>query len=163
MAKAEKKEEAILNKALKSRTVAWAKKYFEVEDKQSAKAKKLSKLLEGFSFGKTDKTNLAKLISEVTGENVVIETEDDIKFQPITALVLTKINTTDFKHTYETEKVLISIGDGTMISPEGKVGSMVPARRAGMRPATAEEIDGLTEAAIEKLKEEVNLVIGEAS
>lgn len=161
MAKTEKKEGAVLIKAMKSRTAAWDKKYFQEDNKQSAKAKKLGKLLETFSFGKTDKANLAKLISEVTGESVVLETEDDMKFQPITCVVLTKLNTTDFKHTYETEKVHISIGDGSLISPEGKVGGIVPARRSGMRPATPEEIDKITDVAIEKLMEEVNIITEE--
>lgn len=161
MAKSEKKESAILIKAMKSRTVKWGEKYFQVDDKQSAKAKKLSKLLESFSFGKTDKTNLAKLISEITGESVVVETEDDMEFHPITALVLVKLNTTDFKHSYETEKVHISIGDGSLISPEGKVGGVVPKKRNGMRPATPEEIDAITDEALDKLKEEVNIIGGE--
>lgn len=155
---ANKKEEEAIRKTIKKQTEAWAKKYFDTDDKQSAKAKKLSKMLEAFSFGKTDKKHFAELMSEVTGENVIVETDDDIKFRPITALVLTKLNTTDAKHNYHTEKVLISLGDGTAISDEGVVGGMIPARKAIMRPATAEEIDSITMKAIEKLEEEAQLV-----
>ena len=159
---ATKKETEAIIKTIHKQTEAWSKKYFEDDDTQTEKAKKLSKLLEAFSFGKTDKKQFAEVLSEVTGEKVIVETDDDVKFRPITALVLTKLNTTDAKHSYETEKVLISLGDGTAISPEGVVGGMIPARRAIMRPATKDEIDAIPKKQIDKLEEEAQLVFADA-
>lgn len=157
-----KKETEAIIRTVHKATSAWAKKYFEEDDKQSAKAKKLSKMLDSFSFGKTDKSNLAKLISEVTGEVVKIEEEEDLEHKPIVALVLTKLNTTDAKHNYETEKVLLSLGDGTAVSTEGVVGGMIPRKRSIMRPATKEEIDGITSKQIEKFAEEAHLIFSDA-
>lgn len=149
----------VLMKAIKSHTVKWGEKYFEVKEKQTAKAKKLSKLLGDLTHGKADKALLAKILSEVSGEDVVLEAEEDVEFHPITALVLTKLNTTDAKHSYETEKVLLAIGDGSAISPEGTVGGMIPKKRSIMRPATVEEIEKITTKQLEKLKEEVNILV----
>ena len=157
-----KKETEAIIKTVHKATQSWGKKYFDVDDKQSAKAKKLSKMLEAFSFGKTDKSHLAKLISEVSGENVTVESEEDIEHKPVVALVLTKLNTTDAKHNYETEKVLLSLGDGTAVSPEGVVGGMIPRKRSIMRPATKEEIEAISAKQIEKFAEEANLIFSEA-
>lgn len=157
-----KKETEAIIKTVHKATQSWEKKYFEENEKQSAKAKKLSKMLEAFSFGKTDKQNLAKLITEVTGESVQVEADEDLEHKPVVALVLTKLNTTDAKHTYETEKVLLSLGDGTAVCPEGKVGGMIPKKRSIMRPATKEEIDSITTKQIEKFAEEANLIFSEA-
>ncbi len=158
---AKKDQTALLIKAIKSRTKKWESKFFKAKSEQTKKAKELSELLGGLSHGKTDKQALAKILSLATGEDVVLEAEEDVEFRPVTALVLTKLNTTDFKHNYETEQVLISIGDGSAISPNGVVGNFIPKKRNGMRPATEAEIDGLTKEAIAKLHEEANLVFDE--
>ncbi len=158
---AKKDETETLLKAIKVHTGKWAKKYFEEKSKQSAKALKLSKLLGSLSNGKTDKGVLAQIISEVTGEEVALEADEDMEFRPITALVLTKLNTTDAKHSYETETVLISIGDGMAVSPTGTIGGMIPKKRSIMRPATEAEIDAIPKVQLDKLKEEVNIIIAD--
>ncbi len=159
---AKKNEVDVLLKAIKDHTVKWSKKYFEVKSKQTEKAVKLSKLLGSLvDLKKTDKATMAELVSVLSGEDVVIEAEEDVEFRPITALVLTKLNTTDAKHNYETEKVLISIGDGTAVTPEGTIGNFIPKKRSIMRPATEAEIDAMPKVQLEKLKEEVNIIIAE--
>lgn len=158
---AKKNENDVLIKAIKDHTNKWSKKYFEDKSKATEKAKKLSKLLGELTHGKTDKGVLAKILSEVSGEEITVEADEDVEFRPITALVLTKLNTTDAKHDYETERVLISIGDGTAVRPEGTVGAFIPKKRSIMRPATEEEIDAIPKAQIDKLKDEVNIIIAE--
>ena len=150
-----KDETERLVKAIKKHTTKWENKYFKEDETQSAKAKKLSKILDSLSFTKADKTGVAKLVSELSGEKVVLAEEEDIEFRPIVALVLTKLNTTDAKHGYETERVLLSIGDGTAISPEGTVGSYIPKKKDIMRPATAKEIDSISKEQLSKIREEV--------
>jgi len=159
---AKKDETVLLIKAIKSNTEKWSKKYFEDKSKQSEKAKKLSKLLGEFvDLKKTDKATMAKVLSEISGEDVIVEADEDVEFRPITALVLTKLNTTDAKHNYETEKVLISIGDSTAVTPEGTVGGFIPKKRSIMRPATAAEIDSIPKSQLEKMMEEVNIIMPE--
>lgn len=158
----ENKEMAALVKAIKTNTKKWADKYFQEDNVQSAKAKKLSKMLGEFTFGKTDKALLGKLLSEATGENIACETEENMEFRPIVAFVLTKLNTTDAKHSYETEKVLLSIGDGTAVSPEGVVSGFIPKKTSIMRPATESEIDSVPEKQLDKLAEEANIVFSAA-
>lgn len=158
---AKKNEADVLIKAIKDHTTKWSKKFFEVKSKQTEKSAKLSKLCGELSHGKTDKATLAKILSELSGEDVVLEADEDMEFRPITALVLTKLNTTDAKHSYVTETVLLSLGDGTAISPDGVVGGFIPKKRSIMRPATEAEIDALPKAQIDKLKEEVNIIIAD--
>lgn len=159
---AKKNELDVLVKAIKDHTYKWGKKYFEVKDSQSAKAKKLSKLLGDLSHGKSDKVVIAKMLSEISGEDVQLEADEDVEFRPITALVLTKLDTGANKHSYETERVLISIGDGTAVSPDGVVGGFIPKKRSIMRPATEAEIDAIPKTQLDKLKEEVNIIIAES-
>lgn len=159
---AKKSELDVLVKAIKDHTGKWSKKYFEVKSQRTEKAVKLSKLLGELTGVKTDKVTLAKILSEVSGEDVVLEADEDMEFRPITAFVLTKLNTTDAKHSYETEKVLISIGDGSAVSHDGTVGGVIPKRRSIMRPATEAEIDSIPKIQLDKLKQEVNIIIAES-
>ena len=111
MATLTKNESERLLKSIKKHTGGWSKEYFANNEKQSVKAKRLSKLLNDLTLGKTDKSALAKIFSEVSGEIVEVEAEEDVELKPLVALVLTKLNTTDAKHNYATQKVIISVGD----------------------------------------------------
>lgn len=135
-------------------TDEWQKEVYDVVEKMTKKGKALSKVLSEMTFGKEDKDRLATLLSEISGERVVIEKDEDIEFRALTALVLTKVA----DHNYETEKVIISLGDGTAIDHTGKVGGFIKPSRKIVRPATEDEIKSITEEQIKGLAKEVNLV-----
>jgi len=156
---ARKSEREALVGAIHTRTQDWAELYFQKEEKQTPKSKELSKLLNEMGLGKTDKDKLSKLLSIVSGENVAVEGEDEMEFDPLVAMVLTKLNTTDFKHSYSTDTVILSLGDGTAMGEESGVGSSIPKKRSGMRPATKEEIDGLSDKFVKAFAKEANIVV----
>lgn len=157
---AKKSVHEVLIKEIHARTEAWAEQYFKKDEKQTEKSKGMSKLLGEMSLGKTDKDKMAKLLSLVSGESVIIEGEDEIEFDPLVAIVLTKLNTTDFKHTYSTDKVILSLGDGVAMEDGAtSPGSMIPKKLSGMRPATTKEIDELSEKFTKAFAKEANILV----
>lgn len=149
------KQEAVID-TIKDKTKEWEQEVYTNTEKMTEKAKSLSKTLTDMSLSVEDKDRLASLFSTITGENVKIEKENDLEFETLTALVLTKI-TDKFKHTYEIGKVVISLGDGTAIDENGKVGSHIPPNRSILRPATKDEMDSFPEAQIKGLMKEVSI------
>ncbi len=155
---AKKDEAKIILGAVVENTAEWAKETYEVEEKMSAKGKKISDVVSSLSHGKEDKKRMAELCSLIAGETITIESDEELTFKPMIALMITKL-TDKHKHTYETNKVVISLGDGTAVDENGKVGSPIPPTRAILRPATEKECnDMITPAQIKGLQKEVNIV-----
>src|ERR1035437_5747563 len=145
MAKAEVEEKKLskhelIVRMIKETTSSWSDEMFAPEEKITEKAKLLTVGIEELSFAKGDKTKLANLIALITGENITLEKDDEFEFQPMVAIVLTKVDAKDAKHDYETNTVLVSIGDGTAVDTNGKVGSYIKPSRKIVRPATVDEI-----------------------
>ena len=149
---------AMIYNAIKENTKEWEDEVFTKEEKLSAKGKKLSKILDALTLSNADKDRMAELVSEVSGETVQLEKEGDLEFKPLTAIVLTKV-TDKHKHTYVTDTVLISLGDGTAIDENGKVGSHIPPSRQIVRCATDEEITKIPDVQIKGLMKEASIVI----
>lgn len=155
---AKKDMHELIIKNIRGMTKDWIDDVFAVEEKMSAKAKKLSKILSGLSHSVADKEVLAEVISELSGEDVRIEKDTDLELHPMVAIVLTNTTEKD-KHTYNTDTVLISLGDGTAVDESGKVGSLIPPTRRIVRPATEKEIDAIPEAQTKGLQKEVTLLL----
>lgn len=155
---AKKSEKELILGTVKKKTTKWAKDSYEMEDKQSEKAKLLSKILTEMTFSKEDKNRLAKFASEVSGEKITVQEDNDLSFSPLIALVVTKAPTDKDKHTYETGKVIVTLPDGSAIAENGTAGSPVPPKRQFVRPATAEEMENIPESQIKGLVKEVEFV-----
>ncbi len=155
MAKATKADKAeLLLRTIGETTENWSNEVFKTEDKVTEKAKHLAIGIDSLSFTQGDKDKLAALISLATGESVRLEKDEDLEFSPMAAVVITKTD----KHDYETGVVMVSIGDGTFVKPDGKVGGYVKPSRKLLRPATAEEITKISKEQLDGLMKEVKIV-----
>ena len=158
MAKPDKVE--VIRKNILRVTSKWTKDEYAFEDKRSEKAKKVSDLLSESSWGKSDKERLAEMLSLLSGEAVKVNSDEELEFAPLTALYVTKV-TEKHKHSYETNSVIIHVGDGVCVNPEGKTGSPIPPVRDILRPATDEEIKAIPEAQIKGLMKEIQIVFAD--
>ena len=151
--KKKSKEELILQ-VIHENTREWEKETYTVEEKQTEKAKKLSKFLSEMTLGKDDKDRLAQFASELSGEFVRIDKDEDIEFSALIAVVPTKAD----KHNYETGKVVLLVSDGAGIGADSKMGNLIPPSSKGVRPATKEEIDSVPLSQVRALMKEVTIV-----
>lgn len=156
MAKKDKKE--ALLEVIQENTREWEANDYERTDRRSEKAKQLSKVLTEMTLSDADKDRLAKLSSLMSGEEVIVEKENDLEFATLTALVITRVSE-KHKHTYETDSLVISIGDGTAVDQHGKLGSPIPPTREILRPATKDEIEKISDEQLKGLMKEVNIVM----
>lgn len=153
------KVELILD-TIKDTTRDWDKDNYTVEDKQSEKAKKASKALSAMTISAADKDRFAEVVSVVLGEKVLVEKDEELDLSgALIAVVVTKAGTDKFKHGYETDKIVITTGDGFGLGSDNKVGNLLPPKREFVRPATDEEIEAIPEAQVKALQKEANIVI----
>lgn len=154
---AKKDEVAVLRKFITKTTESWAKDVYEIEDKQTEKAKQVGALLEESSWGKQDKERLAKMLSVLTGEEIKLPDNNELELAPLAAFYVTKLDEKN-KHTYATNTVIIHTGDGVCVGDDGKTGSPIQPRREVIRPATKAEIDAIPDAQLKGVMKEVNIV-----
>lgn len=143
--------------AILENTAQWVADEFTVSTKQSEKGKKLSALLSALTVSKSDKEKLADMFTEISGEDVAVEKDEEFEFPALVAIVITKGPTDKDKHTYETERVILTTGDGAAIDHAGKPGSNVPPKRSFVRPATEKEMNDIPESQIKALMKEANI------
>ncbi len=155
MAKATKADKAeLLLRTIGEATKNWADEVFKPEDKVTEKAKHLAIGIDSLSFTQGDKDKLAALISLATGESVRLEKDEDLEFSPVVAIVITKTD----KHDYATGEVVVSIGDGTFVKPDGKIGGYLKPSRKLLRPATEEEVSKIPKEQLDGVMKEVKIV-----
>ena len=155
MAKATKAEKTeLILRTIGETTTTWAEDVFKPEEKATEKAKHLAIGIDSLSFTQGDKDKLAQLISLATGEKIMLEKDEDLEFSPMAAVVITKTD----KHDYETGVVVVSIGDGTFVKPDGKVGGYIKPSRKLLRPATPEEVSKIPKEQLDGLLKEVKIV-----
>lgn len=154
-AKAKKMDKhARIMEVIMDSTEEWATDEYAVDDKQTPLAKELSKHITEMSFANEDKKRFAKMFAALSKENVMVEEDEDIKLRVLTAIVCTKAD----KHNYETDMVLVNVGDGTCVDAKGNVGGYIKPSRKILRPATPEEIKTITAPQMKELLNVVNIV-----
>lgn len=145
----------VVRSAILDNTQEWTTSVYNVKDTMTEKAKAMSKTLTALSFSAEDKEKIASLLSAASGEKVQIESDKELEWSQLVAVVPIKTD----KHGYETGKVVVLIADGIGVDENGKTGGYIPGKRDIVRPATKEEVEALTEAHVKGVIKEGNIMI----
>ena len=147
-----------MRRAIADETQDWADEVYSEKGTQSEKAKALSNTLtEIGGMDKADKNRLATILSVLTGETVKVKDDKELEYRPLLALTITDV-TEKHKHTYEVGKTYLCMDEyGTCVFPDGKNGTPIPPVRSIVRPATKEELEGISDDYLKKFEKSANI------